>query len=81
MKTSIMRTYAFKTCKPPPQKVKADCVLCRAADSDLPENSIKEDYGLSEFLEKPLKIVDFSGNHVTVLENPELAKFVEEFLA
>lgn len=80
VKTTIQRSYAFKISKPSENKIKAECLLCKAADSGIGKDVLKEDYGLSEYLEKPLKIVQLNGTHVTLLENPELAVEINKFL-
>lgn len=80
VRSAIMRSYALKLFQTPRKSVRAECMFCKAANSHIPANALPEDYGLSDFLQKPLKVVSFDGNHVTVLENPELAKCINEFL-
>lgn len=80
VKSVITRSYAFKMSEGTQKKINAQCLLCKAADSIAPEGVLSEDYGLSEFLEKPLQVAAFGGTHTTVLENPELAKCINEFL-
>lgn len=80
IKYLIMRCHAFKISKISETKIKADCLLCKAADNPEPQNFLPEDYGLSKCLEKPPKIASFTGTHVTLLENPDLAKCINEFL-
>lgn len=80
VKTTIQRGYAFKTSKVPQSKIKAECLLCKAADAEIKKDLLSEDYNLSNYLENPLKIVELSGTHVTILENPDLAKHINDFL-
>lgn len=76
----IKRTYAFKILKAPKTKIMAETVLCKAADGEVPEGALPDDYGLSDFLETSPKIVTFEGTHVTILKNPDLAKCINKFL-
>lgn len=79
VKNTIKRTYAFKIDEKPQTKIKADCLLCKAKDNMLPDGYLTEDYGLSELLEKKLKIASFSGTHTTIIENLDLARAINEF--
>lgn len=79
MKNAIQRSHAFSSALPQ-NKIKAQCLLCKARETGISENVLTKDYGLSEFLEKPLEIIELNGTHVTVLENPELAQRINEFL-
>lgn len=80
IKHTIMRSYAFKISEAPQSKLRAKTLLCKATDNEMPEGSLPDDYGLSDFLETPPKIVTFGGTHVSILENPDLAKSIDEFL-
>lgn len=79
IRSLIKRIHAFKMLETPKTKIMAKTVLCKAANGEIPEGVLSHDYGLSDFLETPPKIVTFNGTHVTILKNPDLAKCINEF--
>lgn len=80
IKSTITRMYAFTISRENQTKIKVPCLLCKATDTGIPEDALPEDYGLSEFFEKPLTVATFGGTHTTILENPELADCINKFL-
>lgn len=79
IKSTITRMNAFKISGEKQTKIKAQCFLCKAADTGIPADALPEDYGLAECLEKSPTVATFAGTHTTILENPEMADCVNKF--
>ncbi|XP_023312031.1 fatty acid synthase-like, partial [Anoplophora glabripennis] len=72
------RSKALMTYTPTYTKLKADIALVKP--SQVSSGSLPEDYGLSTYFEKPVKIHTFEGNHITILENEATAEVINSFL-
>ncbi|XP_060532677.1 fatty acid synthase-like isoform X2 [Cylas formicarius] len=57
-------------------RLKSTVMLFKASHSSIEMN--EEDYGLSKICSAPVTVRQFDGNHLTVLENMELARAVQE---
>ncbi|KAJ8976879.1 hypothetical protein NQ317_001203 [Molorchus minor] len=66
------RLNALKLYSPSYSKLKSDIKLYKPKIGSI--RGLPEDYGLSEFCEKPLEVMTFEGNHVTILENEMVAE-------
>ncbi|XP_030748839.1 fatty acid synthase-like [Sitophilus oryzae] len=60
----------------PTFKLKSKVVLCKAKLSSVEVKD--EDYGLGKISQYPVLVKEFDGNHVTVLENSDLANDINE---
>lgn len=62
----------------PQYKIKSDVWLFKAGTVSLIHGD--EDLGLSNLCQNVIEVKTFNGNHITVLENPELAQHINELI-
>lgn len=72
------RSKALMTYIPRYSKMKSNIKLIKPINSGM--TSLPEDYGLSEYFEKPVEIHKFKGDHVTILENKAVAEVINSSL-
>lgn len=68
------RIKAIVRYEPTFPKLKSEVHLYRPISASL--HNIAQDYGLSEVTEKPVNVTFFEGNHLTILENAEVAEAI-----
>lgn len=71
------RTKALRQYTPNETKLKSKILLTKAKDTAIAE--IDEDFGLSKVFANPVAMETFSGDHVTVLDNDDLADSINNF--
>lgn len=70
------RLQAVLKYEPSFAKLKSPVTLFRPSHGSL--QNIEEDYGLSAIVEKPVEIAFYKGNHITILQNPEVGAAISE---
>lgn len=72
-KSLYSRLKAVKSYRPN-YKLKTSVSLFKAATASF--DGAEKDFGLSSLCEHEVKVQTLQGNHVTILENPELAQYL-----
>lgn len=72
------RSKALMTYIPAYNKLKSNVTLIKPTQSSVTD--LPDDYALSEYFEKPIKVHTFEGNHVTILENQATAELINSYL-
>ncbi|KAJ8919484.1 hypothetical protein NQ315_002105, partial [Exocentrus adspersus] len=68
------RTQALMIYTPSYSKLKTKVKLIKPTQSSV--TGLPEDYGLSQYFEKPIQVQNFEGNHSTIIENEAVAAFI-----
>ncbi|KAJ8919478.1 hypothetical protein NQ315_002099 [Exocentrus adspersus] len=68
------RTQALMIYTPTYSKLKTNVKLIKPTQCSV--TGLPEDYGLSQYFEKPIQIQTFEGNHVTVVDNEAVAELI-----
>ncbi|KAJ8919482.1 hypothetical protein NQ315_002103 [Exocentrus adspersus] len=68
------RTQALMIYTPSYSKLKTKVKLIKPTQSSV--TGLPEDYGLSQYFEKPIQVQNFEGNHFTIIENEAVVEFI-----